>query len=617
MKFLKFLPRSPLPPFKNAGTKGSAIVSVLIIVVFLGIVTASMLRNTGSQTAVSKSFSTVMTANMSVNSGFVATESFFERAGNDSVVLLKLNAVKENKNDEQGYIYGKNKREEIGNSSQYFRSRLVDVKNNSGEIYAYFDVDGGNNPNTSRKGLREAQAFYHVENVGMEQAGAFGGMNAFYAGNNITTNANMRIEGHATFSGKFETNTGANIVFAKDALGRGDVFFQKPVTFNVAAGSAGVTFESKAYFNDDVRIELTQTAQVLNGAFQDDVGFRKHFDPGNGRVDFGNGDVWFNEGLRNIHSPWSYTAAGNGQRISGTGTFYHTNRFNQYTQNNPSLLTNVLPVGAACCSGPSCIHNVAPNQHIDCSPTTNRKVDFDDKQLLSSLDSAAILTDKLNMRHYSERQEPDVSLDVLLTDDNKEFLTMNQVLALSSPPTSTQISASVLERAIAKASPQNFDENGHLLINVNNSTGFKNDGTEFNGKVIFHVNSASGLNVNNEFYNSGPDASTLIYVGPNGGALNNMGGAGLFRGLIYVHENNTANHTFKWGADGDIEGAVIMKGGILNAWNSGSGAAIRRDDEVLKNFGYLTGSESAGEGANIVKKGTGSIKLKMLGVYYR
>jgi hypothetical protein len=198
-----------------------------------------------------------------------------------------------------------------------------------------------------------------------------------------------------------------------------------------------------------------------------------------------------------------------------------------------------------------------------------------------------------NMSPFEERGEPDLKMNDT-THNGKKFLDVSNsnVLNNSGALTGSSLQA-FYDTTHDKSHWAQYYDNGHLLLKTP-ASGFRTDGGEFNGKVVFNV--AGPMYCNTTFYTSDPnnkDASTLIYVGENG-TLDNFGVGqnGNFSGLIYVDQANNKSNTFKWGDNTTLNGAVILKGGNLT-WNSGSNmTTIRRDDRILKNYGFLLDSDN-------------------------
>jgi hypothetical protein len=188
------------------------------------------------------------------------------------------------------------------------------------------------------------------------------------------------------------------------------------------------------------------------------------------------------------------------------------------------------------------------------------------------------------------------------------------------------------------------DTNGHFLIDWNSSANNWDDdqsgtGTNklFNEKVILSV--STGVSINSNFYHSGNNGSTLVFVKSNGN-LNNFGCKGKvvsgdtipckFRGLLYS-ENGTNDNLFDWGNHASVEGAVISQGARKWTWNS-SGTTptpIQRDPAALEPFAQFQklgtgdcGSPPVVSGGDspppqvILAPGKESIELTPLGYYF-
>jgi hypothetical protein len=148
----------------------------------------------------------------------------------------------------------------------------------------------------------------------------------------------------------------------------------------------------------------------------------------------------------------------------------------------------------------------------------------------------------------------------------------------------------------AKAAGELYQE--HLVIKIDQDMSpLKMGSVEFNGKVIFIIEHDKTLKVN-EFYNSGPNASTLIYAGAGNAAIENfdLPENGNFRGLIYIDDANTAKHTIKLGqtnGGGNIYGAIHNFATSAEAsfeWNGSSTKStnIFFDKYALGAFNTLT-----------------------------
>jgi hypothetical protein len=227
------------------------------------------------------------------------------------------------------------------------------------------------------------------------------------------------------------------------------------------------------------------------------------------------------------------------------------------------------------------------------------------------------------------RSEPQLTLNSVLGEnyaDRGNYFTLSGLLGGQQDVTTQRLQTAVNnQRNLLPASRSRF-QNDHLVIRVtsqcamNWSTANTNAATLFDGNVMFIVESGAELSPNGSFFNSHPESSTLIYVEP-GGRLNNFGSNGLFRGLIYVADSDSpveVNNTFQWGLNSSIEGGVQIRSGVLN-WNSGGQTVIRRDQEVLNNFGFLVNNQQGGQpnGDFILGNMGPGVILSPVGFYFR
>ncbi len=227
---------------------GSTIVGVLAALVFIGIVTGFMVKNTGAQSAASIGYGLPLVMQSTVNSGIVATEGFFS---DETKGLAFINTMADGKFLHEG---DPGSRKRLGNSDQYFSSKVVSVDNRLNKadeaercLLAGFEVSAGKN--AKGKELRKGRAFYlfgNLEEQGSEPSektlkpkNGPGLNNAFFSKggvNNADAGMDVRLGG-ATFWDTVAFQN-APAVFQKVA------YFGKRVEFP----STNVTFYDSAYF---------------------------------------------------------------------------------------------------------------------------------------------------------------------------------------------------------------------------------------------------------------------------------------------------------------------------------------------------------------------------------
>lgn len=129
--------------------------------------------------------------------------------------------------------------------------------------------------------------------------------------------------------------------------------------------------------------------------------------------------------------------------------------------------------------------------------------------------------------------------------------------------------------------------NGFLVVRISPSAGGPNFNTQsgtFNGKVIWIIEKS--LSINQKWYESGPDALSLIYVGNNGGLVQ-FGWNGLFKGYIHLTGNGSATYAFKAGST--FRGAIHHVSPSASFQVNSSGTINFYYDEEILNSLATTG----------------------------
>ena len=579
-------------PVGRVRDAGSTILAVLVALVFIGIVVASMLRNTGSQSGASVGYGAVQSAAVTAASGIIATESFFH-ANAGGAALTRLNeylAAGDADKDARSFVIGGAGQKQKIDKESFFSSRITSYDRVQSRT-AGFEIKGGR----AEKGrnLKTARAFYRVENGRITGETTFPGSNAFSATENArmpNANGGMRIFGHATFTDGFKIQNQDNVEFLPDENDTGSLYISGQASIgNTARVNIGVN----AFFDGDVTIQNITNNPNTEPLFAKNVGFNGNISASNRTIGFG-GDVWFNG---TFHNDGNSVLKGD----SVNTKFY-------YTSTIPMKTTAMCGI---CDNGGTCPHGC--NSHTVIQSDRIKGFINMHKDSTSGYFGANIpnIPQKVGITTLEQRREPDISMGNLTGVDKagKTFLDAadNNVLSYNSL-TGAGLQA-FYDRTSNDPDYAQYYHNGHLLIRIPPS-GVACGGGEFNGKVIFNVE--GNFNVNTNFYTSNPansDASTLVYVGSSGALQNfGVGNNGNFSGLIYVDKNNTKDNTFKWGNNTTLNGAVILKGGTLT-WNSGSNyTEIHRDNNVLKNYGFLIdGADVDNEQVELVDDSRGLI----------
>ena len=574
---------------------GSTILAVLVALVFIGIVVASMLRNTGSQSGASVGYGTVQTAAVTASSGIVATESFFH-ANTGGAALTRLNAFLAAGNDaernERSFVIGGVRQKHKIDKEQFFSSRITDYDRNQSRT-AGFEIKSGK----AEKGrdLKTARAFYRVGNGRITGETKFPGSNAFSATENASmpnANGGMRIFGHATFTDGFRIQNQDNVEFFPDDNDEGSLYVRGEASIG---NSARVNIGVNAFFDGNVTIQNIPNNPVTEPLFAKNVGFNGNISASNRTIGFG-GDVWFNGNFLNDGN-----SVLRGDSINTK--FYYTNKIPMETAANGCKSCKETPP-VTCVH--SCNHTVTQSERI--KGFINMKPESTSGYWGANIPD---IPQKVGITTLEQRGEPDISMNNLTGVDKagKMFLDAADDNVLSYNSLTGASLQAFYDRTSNHPDYAQYYHNGHLLIRIPPS-GAACGGGEFNGKVIFNVE--GNFNVNTNFYTSNPanpDASTLVYVGSSGSLQNfGVGNDGNFSGLIYVDKNNTKANTFKWGNNTTLNGAVILKGGTLT-WNSGSNfTEIHRDNNILKNYGFLLdGADVDNEQVELIDSSKGLI----------
>ncbi|MDR2578043.1 MAG: hypothetical protein LBC70_04415 [Chitinispirillales bacterium] len=630
---------TPPPPRVNRRSphpqeSGSVIVGVMVALVFIGIVTAAMVKATGGQSTASRNYGSTLLMSSTANSGIIATETFFRNntaetdADGRKMITDMINAVFL-ENDTQYINFGGNltpghKFELSKNPEQFFSSKIVDVITQDGRFFARVEVNSGRNP--AGRDLQKATAFFEVENLEIEDGGGEWVKNAFYVGEDmaeLTFNSSVRFEGNVTLARStqqtdiFVNNSAAKVEFAK-AGEHGDAFFQGGIHFN----NPQVSFETKAYFNSHFEMQTAGSWPEPNLVFQDDVGFRGNFwsrghSDSRGLVDVA-GNVWIGGRFDNKGNTGTITSA---MRSVGTDKTFH------YTDDLRMVGPNCVNVNGRCT-----FHNMEWWRHIGPGAETESQRNIGPTGFanmpnpLPSMDSTTILSG-LGMRHLESRKEPNLVLDV----GAKKFFSLSELMRREG---GDMINGDAIENFIKMARgdaafdqyfhPNRRDPTSHFLIDMDTRIGWS--GGSFNEKVVFNVEKED-LNANGNFYSSGANASTMIYVSGKDVRLTGFGPhEGDFRGLVYVHQEAKGGdgHTFHWPKEGTIHGAVLFNGGNRLTWRPGAKTTIRQDGDITAAFSNMLrihGTDDfvgggGGEGNGLTIKTGEVVNLRQIGVYF-
>ena len=619
------------------GQKGSTIVAVMAALVFIGIVVAGMLKNTGSQSTVSRGYGSALEMSSTTASGVVATEAFMQSAvpAYKDIALAKLQGIVDfnggkttDQAKKQPFVFGGDTgRRELAGSKLFFRSQILNF--NADTKRAMFEIESAKNKNG--KSMNKMRAFYLVD-VKIDGKPMWAGLNAMLLNMEMEyAHGNIHVKGHSTFMEKFSigASTGTFTFEVDDKTHEGSVFFYKQAKLE-----KDLNFKAPTFFNDNAIINQAVT-------FYDNVGFNKHISTESRQTPMDvYKSVWVREGFKtvdyasgNLVASTNLYAKFNGVNTTRVSDLYYTDKF-------PLLIQPGNRYEDSPCKNEGYIEwqclqvklNEFTNIRYDAS---THQSNFSTAEILDSLglsaEAAAARNNPANpgsaAAHYRVDDEPDLS-PANITNKGKSFLTLDLLL-----PGRVGTDNGVANITLAEVNgwytkypetqyPEYYSE-GHLLVKVNGNINFANPTTStFNNKIAFVVD--NGGQISGKYFNSSiaanSNASTLIYVGETG-RLSDFGTEGDFRGLIYVDEkNNTPNsqNTFKWGADSHVDGAVILKGkGRIN-WTGGQ-VTITKNDDVLAGYSdFITIKNGQATQGKIVtiSPGKDRVGLTPLGYYF-
>lgn len=583
----------------GASRSGSTIVGVLIALVFIGVVVAAMLRNTGSQSSASVGYGVMQTMAATVASGIVATESYMGKPGDQGVLDLitrALNPTSGSSSAPQPFLFNDNGEKVKIAGDQFFSSQLVvpdpAVPN------AYFRVGSGKSKN--KKDLKTALAFYDMtETVRITNSAKYNAHNAIYMRGGLQDGNNgMEVWGPATFEGivKFQN---VQSVFHNDA------YFNKNVDIMRTP-----KFEDKTYFNENLNIQIGQGTFSM---FDSAVGINGNLSTGNTNttITVGN-DVWFNGDF--------ITPQGNAEINVKVVSDDPNNKF-YYTDN---IRMDKSAMGCNSCPSVGCVHNCV--HPITQSTQITGFSNMDNTYKGSSIDN---IPQKMGMKNpnLDDRRDPQLSLDNIPLSKMK---TINDVKNAKKGNNNNcgNFSVECIEAKYAEAAAANELYEGHLVVKVTPgdyiSNYFSNPAGTLNSKMILILD--EGVTLGGRYFNTSPESSTLIYVGQKA-SLSQFNIDGAFHGLIYIDSLNTppgapcVTNYVNFGANSRIVGGIHSFTDCSLVWNTGAGGAappvIKFDPDILNNYATLVkGSSESTRTAEYADSTHQRVLLKGVGYYF-
>jgi hypothetical protein len=479
------------------------------------------------------------------------------------------------------------------------------------------DINAGRN--NGARNLKNAMAF-----------GVLGGIQC-------STTSSWKGKNAASFGGELKGDNGIHVKGGPSTFHDGLLIQNKPYTFegnvwvqgNLIANSSSTTskFMDKLYVDGHVRIQNNNSTPL----FQDNVGIEGNLGfGGDPNTQMSGNNLWINGGFGNfdVNVPNATIGDIGANKLTftnGGGTVYHTG--DNFTTQMSDQITKV------------------GGTTFD---TNGNRTDV----TFSKLDDTKIDSISVRMgleKNIDERRDPVLDIDALIVAG------ANQYIGSDVATDGGNLSVSKLDSLYTKDSTDGNLHNGFLLVKVlptcgslgyynppypagcDQKTFNANPGktTVFDKKVMFIVEDGATFNSGNgDFYNSGPNANTLIYVKPgtgaslesrcppqaypstDGGKLQQVGSNNNFRGLIYVHPCNKQEHSLNFGNNSKIDGAVLMEGRGDVMWNTGGGddpTVINYRTDILNAFapGVASGNQLQFTNTN-----NQTIEFKAFGYYF-
>lgn len=589
-------------------SNGSTIVGVLAAFVFIGIVVAGMLKNTGSQSAVSRGYGAAMEMSSTVSSGIVATEGFFLANPEDKAKDILDNMVTQQDGD---YVYGGGgqKRRLSASSEQYFSSRIAGPIPPPGPHNVRAGVVIAAGKNAKGKEAKSARVFYEfggfafvvdvppvtnavfsageVKDANMAMTVTNGG--ATFLSNVTFQNAAAVFDQTAYFGGNVNFPSSSSPTFRKPAYFMGKATFQSAATFdNAAYFSDSVKFGAAATFNSDV---------YFGGSWTKFEGNSVTF---NGRAGF-DGNIETNATLsapkdRDIYMNGNFTSSSNGKFV-GAGLASQVVYYSgTVTANTKSKFTNITQGSST--NGMTALNKLkgisAANAALMTPPTVEKQTD-PQLSMQPVYDAAAAGSVKI----------------------------LNAKDAMTSNGSTFDINTLTTAYKNALANPSSLYMGKYMVVEVTSNISFTANSGTLDANIIYIVKDGGTLDASKNFYSNTKDAttSTLVYAGAGNAKLAEFGSNGPFRGFIYIDEDNTAQNSISFsGANAKLTGAVHnFATSKPLVWNTGSTAysmPIDFNSDVLGDFGALYNAKTGNLPPNGVVLNPDGITVRPLGYYF-
>jgi hypothetical protein len=438
--------------FSRGLQSGSAVVGALVAIIFLTIVTVSMVKSTRSQAVSTASYNALHTSASTVSSGIIATETQLRGKAGAIRAARIMDSLLNNPSygADHTYLIGTSASKFVLAENQSFHSRMLSVRADSPtRVWASFNVRSG--VDAGRKRLKSAHVFGTLGNVKVDNETPYGGgKNAIYLGGSLSDGNNgMIVDGHATIRGNLKVQN-------HEARFLGTTWVGGWCEITTRAEFVGNT-----YIHGDTK--LNNVGSYSGQIFRSDAGFNGTFSADNATVHMG-GNIFMNGNLIN---------PANIRYIEGPGN----TSVNYFSGTNVGINS----------------HRLSNFRNVTASDT---RIDIPGRLGMS----------------LAAREEPTLDMRNITASGVTIY---PQSYVQDADQLSTEKLNTLYETARTSNPPNLYNGHVVVRISSQINCGRFTSGTTFNNKVIFivdgEINGGGG-----RFYNSGPESSTLVYVSPTG-----------------------------------------------------------------------------------------------------
>ncbi|MDR2728682.1 MAG: hypothetical protein LBB56_06070 [Chitinispirillales bacterium] len=193
---------------------------------FIGIVTTFMVKNTGSQSQVSRGYGTVTTMSSTLRSGMIAAETYLLGEEGATKLFGIIDSTINGLSPKDTFLVGKGNLKTVMGTGQAFSCYIDTLVRQGNKFSARIGVNAGRNEKD--KDLRKAKVFGRFGNILFLDIGD----NAFFNNANIDIFQDLNITGNVTIMGSL--NSGRDVTFGGSSYINGGVSVTggRPLSFN-------------------------------------------------------------------------------------------------------------------------------------------------------------------------------------------------------------------------------------------------------------------------------------------------------------------------------------------------------------------------------------------------